>query len=312
MSGVALDDAIEHFLWVARYQRGLAENTCEAYHRDLQALRSFLADRGVEQAGAVGVADLSDWALALRERGLKPTTLARHRSSARQLMGFLVEEGHLEENPAAALKSGARSRRLPVSLSEKQVEDLLDAPDRATAVGLRDAAMLELLYASGLRVSELIALRHEQLHDGWLVVRGKGDKDRIVPLGDQAAAVVETHLRRSPRARGGPWLFPTPRGGPMTRQNFWLRVRKYAVSAGIDGKVSPHVLRHAFATHLVEHGADLRAVQAMLGHADLTTTEIYTHVARARLQQVHAEFHPRGSEPTRIPGSDDESDSEPR
>ena len=309
MSSVALDDAIEHFLWVARYQRGLAENTCEAYHRDLQALRSFLSDRGIEQAEEVGVEDLSAWALSLRERGLKPTTLARHRSSARQLMGFLVEEGHLEDNAAAALKSGARSRRLPVSLSEAQVEALLAAPDRATAVGMRDAAMLELLYASGLRVSEVVALRHEQLHDGWLVVRGKGDKDRIVPLGDQAAAVVQIHLSRSPRARGGPWLFPTPRGAPMTRQNFWLRVRKYAVAAGIHGKVSPHVLRHAFATHLVEHGADLRAVQAMLGHADLTTTEIYTHVARARLQQVHAEFHPRGIELNDSLISDDASDT---
>ena len=296
MSRVALDDAIEHFLWVARYQRGLAENTCEAYHRDLQALRSFLSGRGIGMAHEVGVADLSDWALSLRERGLKPSTLARHRSSARQLLGFLVEEGHLDDNPAASLRPSARSRRLPVTLSEAQVEGLLAAPDRATAVGLRDAAMLELLYASGLRVSELVGLRHEQLHDGWLVVRGKGDKDRIVPLGDQAAVLVQAHLERSPRARTGPCLFPTARGRPMTRQNFWLRVRKYAVAAGIHGKVSPHVLRHAFATHLVEHGADLRAVQAMLGHADLSTTEIYTHVARARLQQVHAEFHPRGVE----------------
>lgn len=309
MTAPALDDAIEGFLWVARYERGLAENTCEAYHRDLQDLRGFLEARGKGDLAAVTTQDLSEWMLELRQRGLRASSLARHRTSARQLFAFAVKEGHLEDNPAATLRPPARSRPLPKTLSEAQVSGLLAAPDRETAVGMRDAAMLEVLYASGLRVSELVMLRHQQLHDGWVVVRGKGGKDRIVPLGDAAAAALRAHLERSPSARKSPWLFPTARGRPMTRQNFWQRVRKYAVAAGIHGKVSPHVVRHAFATHLVEHGADLRAVQAMLGHADLSTTEIYTHVARARLQQVHAAFHPRGAATGSTPGQEVDHES---
>lgn len=301
-----LDDTIEGFLWVARYERSLAENTIEAYHRDLQALRDYLAaEQGTTRLHRITTEHLRAWMLHLADLGLARSTVARHRSSMRQLFAYAFQEGILEEDPAADIDGPGPARRLPVTLSEAQVEALLAAPKQSSAVGLRDATMLMLLYATGLRVTELVTLQAHQVHDGWLVVRGKGGKERIVPVGDRAAGLLQRH-RAAVRGRNaaapgganaiGPWLFTTSRGGPMSRQNFWLRVRKYAVAAGISGKVSPHVLRHAFATHLVAHGADLRAVQMMLGHSDISTTEIYTHVARERLQRMHGAFHPRGQE----------------
>jgi integrase/recombinase XerD len=168
----------------------------------------------------------------------------------------------------------------------------LAAPDKSQPLGLRDAAMIELLYATGLRVSELVGLRQDQWHDGWVIVTGKGGKDRLVPYGDQAKAIVERYLQS--RTKPSSTLFLSIRGTAMTRQNFWARLKVYAKAAGVRRKVSPHTLRHAFATHLLDHGADLRAVQAMLGHADISTTEIYTHVARERLRHLHGEHHPRG------------------
>lgn len=305
MSPRSLEASVESFLWVAKVERNLASNTLESYHRDLTGLVAFLDDRGVSDPAAVGADDLSAWMLALSDRGLRPTTLRRHRSSVRQLFSYLVAEGILEDNPALELDSPRAGRRLPSTLSEEQVERLLAAPDLETAIGLRDGTMLELLYATGLRVSELVSLRDDQLHDGWLVVRhGKGGKDRIVPVGDRAQQLLALHrARRDPR-RTTPWVFSGRGGKPMTRQNFWLRVRHHAVAAGIHGKVSPHVLRHAFATHLLNHGADLRAVQMMLGHADIATTEIYTHVAQERLKQMHADFHPRGGDLTLGPRMD--------
>ena len=291
--------AVEGFLWVARVERNLASNTLESYHRDLMGLVDHLADQGITEPAAIGVTELSDWMRMLADRGLKPTSLNRHRSSARQLFTYLVDEGILEENPALELGRPRTGRRLPVALSEAQVEALLAAPDTETALGLRDATMLELLYASGLRVSELVGLRDDQLHDGWLVVRGgKGGKDRIVPVGDRAARLLAQHRAQRDPGRHTPWVFVGRGGRAMTRQNFWLRVRKHAVAAGIHGKVSPHVLRHAFATHLLSHGADLRAVQMMLGHADISTTEIYPLVAQERLKRMHAAFHPRGADLT--------------
>ncbi len=287
-----LADALDHFLWTRRVERGQAENTLQAYGRDLSDLVRWLGARGVSRAEAVDTALLADWMVALADRGLKPRTVARYRVSARQFFGFLLEEGVVDDNPADRLDAPGAARRLPDTLSERQVVALLAAPNRDTAIGRRDGAMLELLYATGLRVSELVNLRRSAWHDGWLVVRGKGGKDRLVPYGDVAGAAVRSYL--ATREDDVPWLFTTSRGKPMSRQNFWLRVQRYAVSAGIHGKVSPHVVRHAFATHLVMHGADLRAVQAMLGHADLSTTEIYTHVAQERLRRVHAEHHPRG------------------
>lgn len=290
--------AIDAFLDWCRVEKGLADNSIEAYHRDLSDLARFLAQRGIVDVARVTRTDLGDWMLALADRGLSSRSILRRRAAMRGLFRFLTAEGEVESDPSLLVQGPRTGRHLPGTLSEREVEALLAAPDRTTFLGLRDAAMLELLYATGLRVSELVTLRRDQLHDGWLIVRGKGDKERLVPFGDQAARTLCAWLDRRHAERPGlcsvPWLFPTRWGRPMTRQNFWERIKRHARTAGIRQRVTPHVLRHAFATHLLAHGADLRALQAMLGHADISTTEIYTHVARERLKRVHAEHHPRG------------------
>jgi integrase/recombinase XerD len=285
-------DAMDHFLWTMRVERGLATNTLSAYGRDLSDLAAWLSSRDIVDVHDVETAHLAGWMVSLADRGLKPRSAARYRVAMRRLFAFLVAEGELDINPAELIGAPKLGRKLPSTLSEAQVEALLAAPDRGTAIGIRDGAMLELLYATGLRVSELVGLRRVAWRDGWLIVRGKGGKERLVPYGDVAGRAVQAYM--ASRNDKLPWIFLSSRRGPMTRQNFWARVRRYATIAGVSGKVSPHVLRHAFATHLIEHGADLRAIQAMLGHADLSTTEIYTHVAQARLRKVHAEHHPRG------------------
>jgi integrase/recombinase XerD len=264
----------------------------DAYSRDLQRLRLFLSKRSIVTVEAVEQADLSAWILDLHESGLAATSIARHRVAMRQLFRFLVDEGILKVNPSELIRAPRAPRKLPGTLNQQEVAALLDAPDRKSPLGLRDAAMLELLYATGLRVSELVGLRRDQWHDGWLVVTGKGGKDRLVPYGDQAGVAVAAYMRT--RQDENPAVFLSNRGSPMTRQNFWTRLKTYVRVAGVRGTVSPHTLRHAFATHLLAHGADLRAVQAMLGHADISTTEIYTHVAKARLRKLHELHHPRG------------------
>jgi len=287
-----MESAVDGFLSWCRAERGLAENTMDAYSRDLQRLRVFLHSRGVGTAAAVSQQDLSAWLLDLHEAGLSATSIARHRVAMRQLFRFLVDEGILKANPSELIRAPRAPRKLPGTLNQDEVAALLAAPDRTSVMGLRDAAMLELLYATGLRVSELVSLRREHWRDGWLVVTGKGGKERLVPYGDQAGATVAAYLRT--RHDLEPGIFLSNRGKPMTRQNFWTRLKRYVRAAGIQRNVSPHTLRHAFATHLLAHGADLRAVQAMLGHADISTTEIYTHVARERLRALHEAHHPRG------------------
>jgi len=264
----------------------------DAYSRDLYRLGTFLDARGIKKADAVKASDLSDWLLDLHRNGLAAPSIARHRVAMRQLFQFLVDEGLLNTNPAELIRAPRIPRKLPSVINQEQVSAILSAPDRSTLLGLRDAAMLELLYATGLRVSELVGLRRDQWHDGWVVVTGKGGKDRLVPYGDQAGDTVAAYM--SQRDDSLVPMFLTSRRDSMSRQNFWMRLKKYTQIAGVKGKVSPHTLRHAFATHLLIHGADLRAVQAMFGHADISTTEIYTHVARERLRQLHAAHHPRG------------------
>jgi integrase/recombinase XerD len=287
-----MDDAVEGFLNWCRAERGLSENTLDGYSRDLRRLAKFLQQASVKQPGQVSQQILADWLVSLKDDGLAASSIARHRVAMRQLFSFLVDERILEHNPATLLSAPKIPRKLPATLSEEQVAAILAAPDRSTALGLRDAAMLQVLYATGLRVTELVKLRRNQWHDGWIVVTGKGGKDRLVPYGDQAKAAVEQYL--STRTDTAQPMFLTVRGSAMTRQNFWTRLKTYVRHAGVRGQVSPHTLRHAFATHLLVHGADLRAVQAMLGHADISTTEIYTHVARERLRALHAQHHPRG------------------
>lgn len=287
------DFALDAFLNWCRAERAFSTHTIDAYRRDLRDLQRFLRkidqiDRPVD----VQREHLERWLEQRHRDGLSRATLARRRASAGAFFKFLVEDQVIEANPTEHWKVRGPQRPLPISISERQVEALLAAPDPTRPIGRRDRAMLELVYATGLRVSELVTLPQSALHDGWIEVRGKGGKERIIPIGDAATRALSVWLKDVDD--GSRWVFPTSRGRPMSRQNMWLRIRRYAEIAGINGKLSPHVLRHAFATHLVAHGADLRAVQAMLGHASISTTEIYTHVARERLRSIHAATHPRG------------------
>lgn len=296
---VAADPLIEQFLDSLWLERGASRLTLAAYRTDLTNFAAHLAARGVALAGA-GRAELLAYLAAPAQARLAPRSLARRLSAVRGFYRYLVREGLTLEDPTARIDSPRLGRPLPKTLSEADVERLLAAPAGEAPEALRDAAMLELLYASGLRVSELVGLRLAQvdLNRGVLVVLGKGSRERLVPVGEAAVGRIEAYLAK---ARGAlldgqvsDALFVTRRGGGMTRQAFWHRLRAHASTAGFERLPSPHTLRHAFATHLLNHGADLRAVQMLLGHADLSTTQIYTHVARERLKTLHARHHPRG------------------
>lgn len=286
---------IDH-LWV---ERGLSENTLSAYRVDLQGLAAWLARRDSSLLAAQR-ADLLDY-LAFRVRqGARPRSTARFLSSVRQFYRQLVRQGRIDADPTARIDAPKLGRALPKSLTEAEVEALLAAPDTGDLLGLRDRTMLEVLYATGLRVSELVHLTLDQvnLRQGVVRITGKGSKERLVPFGEEALSWLERYLREARplllRGQLSDALFPTQRGAAMTRQAFWVLIKRYARKAGITKSLSPHTLRHAFATHLLNHGADLRVVQLLLGHSDLSTTQIYTHVARERLKTLHAKHHPRG------------------
>ncbi|WP_211234472.1 site-specific tyrosine recombinase XerD [Solimonas soli] len=286
--------AIERFLDRLWLERGLAANTQASYRSDLALFARWLAPRGVAIAGA-READLRDYLAAVRRN---PRSQARLLSALRQFYRYLNTDRQRDDDPSARIESPRLGLRLPKTLAERDVQNLLEAPDVESDLGLRDRAMLELMYASGLRVSELVTLKltSADLRQGVVQVLGKGGKERLVPMGEEALHWLQRYVREARGERavaGADWLFVTTRGAAMTRQNFWLRIKAYARQAGIRTALSPHTLRHAFATHLLEHGADLRAVQALLGHADLSTTQIYTHVAKARLRELHARHHPR-------------------
>lgn len=293
------DRLIEAFLDACWAERGLSGNTLRAYRSDLRALAMHLAGRKSSIARARR-ADLLDYLACRVDSGVKSRTAARMLSSIRRFYAYLLRRGEIAEDPAERIDNPKLSRPLPKSLTEAEVTALLTAPDTGTDLGLRDRAMLEVLYATGLRVSELVGLRCEQLNlqQGVVRVTGKGDRERLVPLGDEAQHWVERYFSEArPALLGGalsPDLFVTRRRRGMTRQAFWYLIRRYAVTAGIRKPPSPHVLRHSFATHLINRGADLRVVQMLLGHRDLTTTQIYTQVAREGLKRLHEEHHPRG------------------
>ncbi len=290
---------VERFLDALWVENGLSENTLAAYRRDLCGFDRWLRPRGVALAEA-GEADLTAYLAAQYRLGRKLRSNARLLSTLRRFYRYLVREGRRGDDPSADISSPRLGRPLPHTLSETQVEALLAAPDTAQPVGLRDRAMLELLYASGLRVSELVALEADNinLNQGVARIVGKGDKERLVPVGEEALRWIVRYLRdaRPALLRGASVepLFVSRKACAMSRQAFWYRVRQYAKKVRISTHLSPHTLRHAFATHLVNHGADLRVVQMLLGHSDLSTTQIYTHVARERLRQLHARHHPRG------------------
>jgi integrase/recombinase XerD len=285
-----------------RVERGLAENTLLAYERDLGALATHAEARG-RSLLQLGQADLAEFIGSLRERGLGPRSQARHLFAARGFYRFALREGLVARDPTENLRPPKAFRALPRYLTPAQVETLLAAPDVTSPVGLRDRAVLEVMYATGLRASELTGLTTEGVDMDLGVVRvlGKGRKERLVPLGREARRWIKRYVAEARegfvRARAGgrpsPLLFLSRRGGRLTPMGLWGLVRRHAVAAGIEKVLSPHVLRHSFASHLLERGADLRALQAMLGHADISTTQIYTHVTRERLRQLYDKFHPR-------------------
>ena len=295
----ASDEAIDAFVDALWIEDGLAANTLAAYRRDL-ALYAHWRE-GAGKGGPLGSSesDLREYA-ALRHAGSAATTANRRLTVFKRFFRWAVRERLIEADPTLRLDAARQGMRVPKTLSEAQVEALLAAPDTAAPLGLRDRAMLELLYASGLRVSELVALKTVNVSfvDTALRVNGKGGKERLVPFGEEALRWIQAYLEGArPQILGrrtSAELFVTGRGGPMTRQMFWKLVKQHALRAGIATPLSPHTLRHAFATHLLNHGADLRAVQMLLGHADISTTTIYTHVARERLKTLHAAHHPRG------------------
>ncbi len=279
---------VERFLDTIWVERGLSDNTLLAYRNDLAAFLAWLHARKLPLLKVQG-GNLMDFLGAVKDASARTT--ARRLSTLKRLYQHLLRENLMNHDPSAHVPAPRLGRLLPKSLTERDV---------ATPLGLRDRAMLEVMYATGLRVSELVRLQGVQvnLRQGALRVTGKGNKDRLVPLGEEAVDWLERYLKASrPELLGGKpssYLFVTPRGGPMTRQAFWYLIKRHARQAGIDKPLSPHTLRHAFATHLLNHGADLRAVQMLLGHSNISTTQIYTHVARARLKELHATHHPRG------------------
>ncbi len=304
---MTLEGLVEAYLNHLRVERALSPRTLEAYGRDLNKLLGFAEEAGIDRAEAIDLGTISGWLSRLAQQGLGARSAARHLSAVRGLMKFLLREGALSADPTELSARPRFGRRLPRTLSESDVLQLIEAPDVSTLRGLRDRAMLSVSYAAGLRVSELVGLTlgDVDLNRGIVSAFGKGGKRRLVPLGDITLEHVREFLRaraeqseetaRKVRARkpGPDVLFPSPRGGALTRQGFWKIVGRYARGVGLRGRVYPHQLRHSFATHLLTGGADLRSVQTMLGHASVTTTEIYTHVSGDHVRNAHRRSHPR-------------------
>jgi len=290
-----LDDFIDR-IWL---EEGLSRNTLDSYRQDLSQFAGWLEKSGASDLLQVGQEDIQRY-LAFKFPTSKPRTVSRLIASLRRLYRFALRENKISVDPTLQIESPKLPRSLPKSLSEEDVESLLNAPNLNESIGLRDRAMLEILYASGLRVSELVGLKVTEvsLTEGVVRVTGKGSKTRLVPMGEVAVDWISRYLNEGRplilEKRLSDSMFVTQRGSAMTRQAFWYLIKRYALLAGIHKPMSPHVLRHAFATHLLNHGADLRVVQMLLGHSDISTTQIYTHVARERLKQLHSMHHPRG------------------
>lgn len=290
-----VDGFIDH-LWL---EDGLSKNTLTSYRQDLSAFAEWLQKTENRDLHQARQADIQQY-LAVRFPHSKPRSISRLIATLRRFYRYALRESQVEVDPTLQIDSPKLPRSLPKSLNEDEVESLLNAPDLGQSLGLRDRAMLEMLYACGLRVSELVGLKVTELsmQEGVIRVTGKGSKTRLVPMGEEALEWIGRYLKEARpdilQKRLSDSLFVTQRGEAMTRQAFWYLIKRYALQAGIRKPISPHVLRHAFATHLLNHGADLRVVQMLLGHADISTTQIYTHVARERLKQLHAVHHPRG------------------
>ncbi len=298
-----LDSLVDSYLYHLRVERALSPHTLAAYARDLGKLMAWAEERGVSRAAELDLGAVTGWLSELAKNGLGARSAARHLSSLRGFARFLVREGLLHHDPTTLAARPRFGRRLPRALSENEMLRLIETPDPSKLRGLRDRAMLSMAYAAGLRVSELVGLRRGDvdLERGVVSALGKGSKRRLVPLGDVALTHLEAYLtaracspeKPTPKKRDATALFVSPRGGPLTRQGFWKIVGRYARAAGIRGSAHPHQLRHSFATHLLSGGADLRSVQTMLGHANVATTEIYTHVTRDHVRAAHRRAHPR-------------------
>jgi integrase/recombinase XerD len=290
---------IDTYLDAVWMEKGLGQNTLDAYRRDLHAFGAWLSSVGQTLVGACGP-DVQRYLAHRFEEGVAARSTARQLSCLRGFYRYLLRENRIQKDPTALVDNPKLGRPLPKSLSESDVEALLAAPDIDTPIGLRDRTMLEVLYATGLRVSELVGLKLHQVNTRQGVVRvfGKGSKERMVPLGDEALSWLERYVKGArPMLLNevqSDVMFPSTRAREMTRQTFWHRLKLHVQQAGIDKPLSPHTLRHAFATHLLNHGADLRVVQLLLGHSDLSTTQIYTHVASSRMKSLHEQHHPRG------------------
>ena len=295
MSTKIIDQFIDH-LWL---EDGLSKNTLNSYRFDLSIFVSWLAETKKIELLDVSELEIQEF-LAFKFPTSKSRSISRLLATLRRFFRFLLRENKIKEDPTLKIQTPKIPKSLPKSLSEDEVEGLLEAPDIKTDVGMRDRSMLELLYACGLRVSELVGIQLTEviLSDGVIRVTGKGSKTRLVPMGEEAVDWIKKYLVESRQnilnKQTSKFLFVTNRGGEMTRQAFWYLIKKYALMANIEKPMSPHILRHAFATHLINHGADLRVVQMLLGHSDISTTQIYTHVARERLKKLHQEHHPRG------------------
>lgn len=290
---------MEQFHDYLTFERGLSERTVSAYRRDLNRWLASMTEQGISEPGSVSVAALRAWVFALKDEGLAATSIRRAQSAVRTYFGFLLAEGAISADPTDRLDSPRVARSLPDFLSPEETDRLLDAPDETKAVYWRDRAILEFLYATGVRVSELteLPIASVDLEEGFAVVFGKGSKERLVPIGGPARRALERYFALVrpglDQGQGAGLVFLNARGRPIRRESVWAIVRDSARRAGITRKVSPHTLRHTFATHLVEGGADLAAVQELLGHADISTTQIYTHLNRAYLRDLHRRFHPR-------------------
>jgi integrase/recombinase XerD len=295
-----VDRLVDAYLNYLVVEKGLSTNTVEAYSSDMARFRQFMQAERIDRVSGADTAMILKYLITLRDQGLGARSRARHLVTLRGFYRFLVQEKVLAHDPARLVDLPKSGLKLPEVLHLKEVQALLEAPDTGKPTGMRDAAMLELIYAAGLRVSELIHVKLQDinLEAGFVRVMGKGAKERIVPIGRPAKAKIDAYLGRArplllKQARS-PFLFVARAGRPITRQGFWKNLRKYSLTTGINKRITPHILRHSFATHLLESGADLRAVQVMLGHADISTTQLYTHVARDQLKRIHEKFHPRG------------------
>jgi integrase/recombinase XerD len=295
-----MDQWLDQFLHYLIVEKGLSKNTIEAYGHGLSRFLNHLKGKGVQEVEEISKFHIRGFLQALKKKGLSTRTIVRNLVVLRTFFRFLIQEGILEKNPVENLESPKVTKTLPEILTLKEIEQLLEQPDPQTALGKRDRAMLEILYATGMRVSELTQLPIHQvnLEGGYVLLYGKGSKERIVPLGSEAMKWVALYLKESrgmlAKGKESPFLFINRSGKAMSRQRFWKSLKDYARRALLRKRITPHLLRHSFASHLLERGADLRSVQMMLGHVDISTTQIYTHVTGDRLKKVHRQYHPRG------------------